>query len=107
MDVPDDFDSPFVGSKLEDLAEWLRNKPDILDLDPHHFAVLDAGAQGWPKSIVLCKIGDRELNGGKVDCMRYRADFAGSSLFSLNIGEWENRNPDGKKSAKIDYGSGG
>lgn len=102
--APEGFDSPFTGKKVEDAAQWLKNKPDTVDLDPHHFAILEQGAKGQKMSIVVCKIGDRSLKGDTLDCLRHDANFAASFLLGIDAGEWENWSADGKNRAKIDYG---
>lgn len=38
------FTSAFAGGSLADVAGYLRNKPEIVDLDPTYFGVLDKQA---------------------------------------------------------------
>ena len=102
--APANFSSPFIGKTVEDAAEWLKNKPDTVDLDPHHFAVLDQGSKGKKKTIVVCKIGDRSLSGDELDYLRHDATFAATFVVGIDAGEWENWSADRENSAEIDYG---
>ena len=97
--------SPWIGSKVEDVAEWLREKPDSVDLDSNHFAVLDARAVD--KSIVLCKIGDRKLRGDSLSLTRHLARSSSNFLMGMDPGNWEEQfeGVGGEKNhAEIDYG---
>ena len=51
--------SPFVRCKVEQVAKWLQDKPEVVDLDNNHFVVLDAKATD--NSVIICKIGDKHL----------------------------------------------
>ncbi|KAF2717422.1 hypothetical protein K431DRAFT_233168 [Polychaeton citri CBS 116435] len=101
--ISDSFNSPFVGQRVEEVAKWLKQKPDTADLDGHHFAIIDR-ISGEDKSIIVCKIGDKDLQGDKVDYRRYLARRASTMLQGLEYGEWEeiHRNP---TDTKIQYGS--
>ena len=46
--IAENWKSPSTGRRVEDASEWLQEKPESVDLDSHHFAILDAqGIQGW------------------------------------------------------------
>lgn len=82
------FNSPFVGQKIEDVARWLRTMPDNIDLDGHHFAIIDDVSRE-DRSIVVCKIGDKSLKGDEPDYRRYPAMRGSTLLRGLEYGEWE------------------
>ena len=89
------------------MAEWLRKKPDTVDLDGNHFGVLDAKAVG--KSIVLCKVGDRKLRGESLSLTRHSARSSSNFLMGMDPGNWEEQfeGVGGEKNhAEIDYGEG-
>ena len=103
--IDESFKSAFIGKTIEDAAEWLKNKPDGVDLEAHHFAILDGCAER-DGSVVVCKIGDKDLNGSELDYSRYSARGASNFLRGMEYGEWEELkepaiNP--KKSAEIEY----
>lgn len=87
---------------VEDAADWLKEKPDSVDLDTHHFAILDqrTGSNG---AIVICKIGEMNLKGDKLDYLRFDAAEAALHLGRMEYGTWEGSIPDGTKTAKIEY----
>ena len=86
--ISDSFHSAFIGRKIEEIAQWLTQKPETADLDGHHFAVLDR-ISGEDKSIIVCKIGDKDLKGDQLDYRRYPAKRASTMLQGLEYGEWE------------------
>ena len=99
--------SPWIGNKVEEVAEWLREKPDTVDLDSNHFGVLDATAVG--KSVVLCKIGDSKLRGESLSLTRHSAQSSSNFLMGMDPGNWEEQfeGVGGEKNhAEIDYGEG-
>lgn len=53
------YKSPFAGKKVEDVVEWLKQKPEDVDLNEHFFAILDKTAEGG--EIVVCRIGGKDL----------------------------------------------
>lgn len=59
--IAHDWKSPFIGRGIEYAAAWLRKKPESVDLDIHHFVVLDE--QSADGSVLACKIGDEDLKG--------------------------------------------
>jgi hypothetical protein len=83
-----DWVSAFINCKVEDAAEWLKKKPENVDLDGHHFAVLDEkSADG---SVLAYKIGDKDLKGDRLDSRRFeRGKRACTFLMGLEYGEWE------------------
>lgn len=102
--IQSNFSSPFIGSTLEEVARWLRNKPEDTDLDSHHFGVVDkrSAVEG---TVLLCKIGDKDLNGNDVTCRTEHARDAGNFLLGLEYGEWEQSLPSAKDTAlnKVEY----
>ena len=104
--MPEGFRSPFIGKGMDELANWLINKPDNVDLDPKHFAVLDQRAKGKEKSVVVCRIGGELLDNEAIDCMRFDASFAVTFLSGHDPGDWEHFSGNGKKSARIEYMNG-
>ncbi|KAF2113500.1 hypothetical protein BDV96DRAFT_661639 [Lophiotrema nucula] len=96
-----DYTSPFIGKKVEDVADWLRNKPDSTDLDLHHFAILDKTAQDG--KIVICRIGGPKLKDqSDLDFMRLSALDGTQFLRGISAGMWEEAKEDYGK-AKIEY----
>ena len=59
--VSETFRSPLIGKKVEDVANWLKKKPDTVDLDPRHFVILDKGAA--ENTIIVCRLGNAEHKG--------------------------------------------
>ena len=84
------------------MADWLKRKPDSVKLDANHFAILDRGAEN-DGTVVICKIGDKDLKGSKLDYLRFDASEAALHLGGMEYGTWEEFNPDGEWTAKIDY----
>lgn len=77
-----------MNSKVEEVARWLREKPDTVDLDGHHFAVLDD--QSVDGSVLVCNIGDKELQGNALDYRRWESGKAACTIImGLEYGEWE------------------
>jgi hypothetical protein len=94
--------SDFVGEKVEDVAEWLKQKPETVDLDAHHFVILDRRAEK-DGAVVVCRIGDAHLEGDKLDYIRFPAEMASLHLGGMEFGTWEDFNFDGSATAKIEY----
>ncbi|KAI9874295.1 MAG: hypothetical protein M1830_009907 [Pleopsidium flavum] len=82
------FKSTFVGGKVEDVGEFLRKAPDAVDLDRHFFAVLDDDTE-QKGSITLCRIGDRQSKGDKVECLPVVANDSSLHLAGMESGTWE------------------
>lgn len=100
--ILDSFRSPFLGWTVQNVADWLRNKPETVDLDPRHLAILDRKAKD--RTIVVCKIGDKALEGDRLDYLRRDASDAACFLLGIDYADWEFRSADGKNSARIEYG---
>ena len=79
--------SPWIGCKGEDCAKWIQGKPDSVDLDCNHCAVLDGEAVDT--TVLLYKIGDWELKGDALSSKRMSAESAGAHLGGMEFGEWE------------------
>ena len=103
LPIPGSFNWPFVGQTVEDVAEWLKQKPASVDLDAHHFAILDRKS-GKDRSIVVCKIGDIDLKGDRLNYHRYPAQRASTLLMGIEYGEWEETSPE-ESSTIIQYDS--
>ena len=88
------FKPAFVGKPLTDAASWLKNKPSSVDLDSRFFAVLDRkakdGKDGHGSQVVLCRIGDKEGMGDKVQCMLWSAKESELTLSGLEYGDFDN-----------------
>lgn len=96
--VSDEWRSPWIGSKVEDVAEWMKQKPSTVDLDDHHFALLGKQA-GEDHSVVICRIGDGELKGDSVHFKRYPVEDAAVFLVGMEPYQWEGNS----KSSEIKY----
>ena len=86
--IDSSFKSPFVGHKVTDVAEWLKKKPDSVDLESRFFAVLDKEARR-SGSVVLCRIGDRDGKGDAVSCVLKKAEESSLTLAGMEYGRWE------------------
>ncbi|KAL8827425.1 MAG: hypothetical protein Q9191_003192 [Dirinaria sp. TL-2023a] len=71
------FTSAFAGGSLADVAGYLRNKPEIVDLDPIYFGLLDKQAD-WGK-VVVCRLADPEKEEDGATCLLQEVGY--SSLF--------------------------
>ena len=81
--IPENFKSPFVGKPVTDAAEWLKQKPEDVQLESKFFALLDKKAVDG--NIVLCNIGKED----KVTCVLEKADKALLELEGMEAGRWE------------------
>lgn len=83
-----------------DAAEWLKNKPDDLQLDSYHFAVLDKMAEETGH-VAVCRIGKGppqidpvpmvpDVGDDEVTCLLKEASDAGLFLAGLEGYDWEN-----------------
>ena len=52
--------SPFVGKSLEDVAQWLRGKPQSVDVDARFFGVLDKQTANSGK-VAVCRLNDPKV----------------------------------------------
>ncbi|KAF2727727.1 hypothetical protein EJ04DRAFT_570117 [Polyplosphaeria fusca] len=99
--IPSHYKSHWLGKKIDDVAEWMRNVPEDRDVDHHFFAVLDKSAKEG--KVVICRIGGRDLKDvGDVDWMRFDAQDAALKLRTAEPGEWE-REKERKGDDKIEY----
>ncbi|KAL8689237.1 MAG: hypothetical protein Q9218_005045 [Villophora microphyllina] len=80
------FESPFIGQNEFRVAQWLEEKPEEVNLDPHFFGILDKQAERIGK-VVLCKRGDAHLKGHEVTCLLWDADTATLTLGGVNYGD--------------------
>lgn len=85
--IPDSFKSPFIGQSVADVAQWLKQKPDDVSLEPKFFAVLDKKATEG--KVVLCRLGDREGKGDEVNCVLEEAKYSSVRLAGMEYGTWE------------------
>ncbi|KAL9622072.1 MAG: hypothetical protein Q9160_003571 [Pyrenula sp. 1 TL-2023] len=79
---------PFKGSLVEECAKILKNAPKDACLDRHHFVVADAQSLK-DSTVVVCRIGDKELKGEELDTFRSPAAGASGFLMGLEPGTWE------------------
>lgn len=86
--IDESFTSPFVGQSVDAAAEFLRNAPDTVDVERHFFAVLDDRTEK-DGSVVMCRIGDMEGKGNKVECIRVLAKNSSLYLAGMEYGTWE------------------
>jgi len=95
------YKSPFIGKKGEDVATWLKNKPNEVDIDICFFAILDRSADKG--SMVVGRQGGRELKDmDDLELMRFDAEFATASLYAAQSGTWDEMKTS-TGSANIEY----
>lgn len=95
--LPSSFKPAFVGKTATDVAMWLKNKPDGVDLDGKFFGVLDKKAAGGKdetengagNNVVLCRIGDTEGQGNKVQCVLMSAEESTLTLGGMEYGTFD------------------
>ncbi|KAL8805166.1 MAG: hypothetical protein Q9182_002148 [Xanthomendoza sp. 2 TL-2023] len=85
--IPASFTSSFVGQSVADVAQWLKQKPEEVTLEPKFFAVLDKKATEG--KVVLCRVGDREGKGDEVSCVLEEATYSSLTLAGMEYGTWE------------------
>ncbi|KAL8900044.1 MAG: hypothetical protein Q9207_005882 [Kuettlingeria erythrocarpa] len=76
------FTSPFIGKGLEDVARWLRGKPQNVDVDPRYFGVLDKQAEKSGK-IAICRLNDPKVEDKVASCVLNDANY--STLFLAGL----------------------
>lgn len=82
------YKSPFIGKKAEEVAGWLRAKPDDVDIDMHFFAILDRTAKDG--FVVMGRQGGYRLEDlNNLEFIRTDPYDAGLTLYGQNIGLWE------------------
>ncbi|KAL8991388.1 MAG: hypothetical protein Q9169_007880 [Polycauliona sp. 2 TL-2023] len=72
------FSSPFVGKGLDDVAAWLRGKPESVDVESRYFGVLDKQAAISGK-VAICRLNDPKVTKEVAWCILRKAEE--SSLF--------------------------
>ncbi|KAI4230773.1 MAG: hypothetical protein LQ349_006040 [Xanthoria aureola] len=80
--VDPSFSSPFVGKGLEEVAKWLRGKPQNVDLDSRYFGVLDKQA-GKSGKVAICRLNDPKTEKEPAWCILRDADE--STLFLAGL----------------------
>lgn len=85
--IPDTFKSSFIGQSLESLAEWLRNKPEDVNLETKFFAVLDKKAKDG--KVVLVRIAGNQGQKTKPSCILVNADESSLRLTGMESGTWD------------------
>lgn len=89
--VPSDYKSPFLGKTVEDVAKWMRKKPESVNFDDHHFVLLDKRAEK-DGTVIVCRIGGMLLDEPEdLDYMRKSAFEASAMLQGMNYAHWEER----------------
>lgn len=86
--VDDSFTSPWVGESVEAAAEFLSKAPASVDVERRFFAVLDDRTEK-DGSVVMCRVGDMEGQGDKVECIRVLAKNSALYLAGMEYGTWE------------------
>ena len=95
--LPSSFQPVFVGKTVTDVAEWLKNKPDEVDLEGKFFGVLDKEAAGEKdesgkekrNKVVLCRIGGREGRDDSVQCVLVSAEESPLTLGGMEYGNFD------------------
>jgi len=67
----------------------LRNKRDKVDLEGKIFGVLDKKAAGKENKVVLCRIGDKEGQADKVQCVFWSARKSTLTLGGMESGDFD------------------
>ncbi|KAL8784397.1 MAG: hypothetical protein Q9213_003997 [Squamulea squamosa] len=75
--------SPFVGKGLEDVAAWLRGKPESVDLEDRYFGILDKQA-GISGKIAICRLNDLRIEKEVAWCILRKAGESASFLAGLD-----------------------
>ncbi|KAL8922959.1 MAG: hypothetical protein Q9172_003337 [Xanthocarpia lactea] len=65
--------SPFVGKSLEDVAQWLRGKPQSVDVDARFFGVLDKQTAKSGK-VAVCRLNDPKVEEETAWCILKTAE---------------------------------
>lgn len=99
--ISSSYKSPWVGKKVEDVAGWLKNKPEEADIDINFFAVLDKSAMKG--EVVICRIGGPELKDmEKLHLLRLKAYEAVQQIYVAQFGNWEDEEERSGR-AEIEY----
>ncbi|KAF4625007.1 hypothetical protein G7Y89_g13163 [Cudoniella acicularis] len=81
--IPEEWTSLFKGKTIQEAAAFSKLALDGLQVDWHHFAVLDEGF------LTLCRIGDGDLVGDDLDTMPCKVEVSTLNLSSLERHVWE------------------
>ncbi|KAL8834669.1 MAG: hypothetical protein Q9176_007354 [Flavoplaca citrina] len=82
------FSSPWVGKGLEDIAQWLKGKPESVVVDDRYFGVLDKEA-GKSGKIAICRLNDAKEE-EVASCILRKADVSTLFLAGLDSDlDWE------------------
>ena len=84
------FSSLFSGKSLEDIARWLRGKPQTVNLDDTFFGVLDKQVEKSGK-IAICRLNDPKVEEEVAWCILRPA--GGSSVYLAGLDsctDWKN-----------------
>lgn len=86
--IPEGWESRFRGKTIQDVADFLKQAPDELCVDWHHFAVL---GEDFSKRhvITLCRIGDEELKGEELSTLPCTVEKSTLCLSSMEPHTWE------------------
>lgn len=90
--LPQSFKAAFIGKPLTEVATWLKNKPESVDLDGRFFGVLDRKAavdDGEGGQVVLCRIGDKEGQGDEVHGVLMLAKESTLTLGGMEYGTFD------------------
>jgi len=92
--LPTSFKPAFVSKTATEVAAWLKNKPDKVDLEGRFFGVLDkkaaaGGKDGKENKVVLCRIRDKEGQGDKVQCVLWSARKSTLTLGGMESGDFD------------------
>ena len=69
-------------------AQWVQSKPENVAPDSHFVGLLDKQAVKSGK-MVLCRIGDRHLQGDEVTRVLWKAEMSTSTLAGQKYGGWD------------------
>ncbi|KAL8916911.1 MAG: hypothetical protein Q9208_008275 [Pyrenodesmia sp. 3 TL-2023] len=81
--VDPSFSSPFAGKNLEDVAQWLRGKPQTVNVDDRFFGVLDKQVAESGK-IPICRLNDPKVEKEVAWCILRDADYSTLYLAGLD-----------------------
>lgn len=73
---------------MEECVKTLRDAPKNAGLDRHHFALADDQSLR-DGTMVVCKVGDRNLKGDELSTYRSPAGDVAGFLAGLEPGTWE------------------
>ncbi|KAL9591494.1 MAG: hypothetical protein Q9179_007666, partial [Wetmoreana sp. 5 TL-2023] len=77
------FSSPVAGKSLEDVAQWLRAKPQSVDVDGRYFGVLDKQVEKSGK-VAVCRLNDPKVEKEVAWCILKKAEESTLYLCGLD-----------------------